>query len=318
MFIKSLITAINETSPIVIGIDPHLGLMHPQLKKDNGNSLESLANLYQRYGETIIDAVEGLVPAIKPQGAFFEPLGCHGIAALEKLISYAKKKSLLTIIDVKRGDVPSTAQAYANAYLGNQTEKNISPLTGDAVTLHPFLGRDSLEPFFKKTRKNSEEKGVFVCLKTSNHGSADLQDLQIKNPQGNQEQSVSDYIADHIIQKEILQNHFSSNLEMGYSNIGVVVGSTFPEEAKLMRKKLPHSFFLVPGFGAQQGSIKTIKNYINPDGLGALFSFSRSVIYPPSFQNHQSNKKVLWKELKEAINKEVLLTIKLVKENLSV
>lgn len=268
-FADSINKRIKESSPLIVGIDPHLDLMPDFVLPSNASLLQkSLVD----FAELVIDAVAELVPAVKFQSAFYEQYGSEGVIALGKSIKYAKGKNLLVILDAKRGDINSTSLAYATGYLSGSTQLRNgviikSDLEVDCITVNPFLGLDSLAPWIQKVSEN--KKGIFVLVKTSNPSSSDFQDIKVG------EKTVSENLAE-------LVNQWGEDTigVSGYSCVGAVVGATFPEHALSLRKMMPHAIFLVPGSGAQGGSMESARAALNPDGLGAVISVSRAVTYP--------------------------------------
>lgn len=214
------------------------------------------------FHELVIDAVADLVPAVKPQLAFFEQYGVAGMQAFENTVLAAKRRGLLVIADGKRNDISSTAEAYANAYLGAEG------FDCDALTVTPYLGRDSLEPFVKACEKNG--KGLFVILKTSNPGSKDFEDQPLEAtglPLYERIAGVIVELGDSLVG------------DSGYSSIGAVIGATFPEEGRRLRALMPRALILVPGYGAQGGSAQAAAECCNEDGLGAIVNSSRGITY---------------------------------------
>jgi len=263
-------------SPLCLGLDPHPNLI-PKLFKKNSQNL-SLKNV-ENFLFEIIDIAKNKVVAIKPQVAFFEQWGPDGMSLLVKVSKMAKENNILVIMDAKRGDIGSTSDAYAKAWLS----KN-SPFGANALTVNPWMGLETLFPFIEVAKKN--KSGVFILLKTSNTGSKDIQDLLVNN------RAVFLHLAD------LLQKDTSTNLgKFGYSDIGVVVGATKPKEAKLIRKILPKSLFLIPGFGAQGASANEalsgliLKNKIYE---GGLINSSRSILFPKD--SYDLNHSFKWKE----------------------
>ena len=263
-------------SPLCLGLDPHPNLI-PKLFKKNSQNL-SLKNV-ENFLFEIIDIAKNKVVAIKPQVAFFEQWGPDGMSLLVKISKMAKENNILVIMDAKRGDIGSTSDAYAKAWLS----KN-SPFGANALTVNPWMGLETLFPFIEVAKKN--KSGVFILLKTSNAGSKDIQDLLVNN------RAVFLHLAD------LLQKDTSTNLgKFGYSDIGVVVGATKPKEAKLIRKILPKSLFLIPGFGAQGASANEalsgliLKNKIYE---GGLINSSRSILFPKD--SYDLNQSFKWKE----------------------
>lgn len=263
----------KKNSVVCVGLDPRLkqipGFIKEKHFKEQKDPMKAAAESFIEFNKGIIDAVADLVPIVKPQSAFYEQYGFEGVRAFKETLDYAKEKGLLTLSDVKRGDIGSTAEAYAKAFLGtvDVNGEEISSFGTDAVTIAPYLGWDGVKPFVDEARKH--EKGVFVLVKTSNPSSADLQDLQMKD--GN---------AIYEIMAQLLDSWGADDVgESGYSFVGAVVGATYPEQMKDVRKLLPQSIFLVPGYGAQGGTAKDVQAAFNDDGLGAIISSSRGIIY---------------------------------------
>ena len=290
MFIDQLIAQIKSTqTPLVVGLDPNLDLIPAHFKSQfhigPDNYFEAVSQIYLAYNKHIIDQIADLVPAIKPQMAYYEVLGHHGLLALKATIEYAQSKGLLIILDGKRNDIPSTAQAYVEAYLANKNHKPY--LEVEAITVTPFLGMDSLEPFYEACR--SHHKGLFICLKTSNAGSGDLQDKITDTGKPIYEELAT-----------LINTHAKTALgQHGYSSVGVVVGATYPEKAAILREQMPHSFFLVPGIGHQGGDIKKIANFFRADGLGVVLNASRSIMYPPAGATIRSHAQQLIQLIRE-------------------
>ena len=279
LFIDRLITQIKQKqTPCIVGLDPALERMPKSwLKEQDITSKSSLADcaeaIYQ-YNLIVLEAIADLVPAVKPQSAYYELFGSAGIIALEKTVKAARDRDLLVVLDVKRGDIASTATAYAQSYLPSEPKRS---LEADAITIVPYLGKDCLEPFFTEATKWG--KGIFVCVKTSNPGAAIVQ-----------EQLINDKYLYEIVADLIKPASDNSIGECGYSGIGAVVGATYPEAAQKLRKQLPNSLFLVPGVGAQGGGNEGIKTCFNDDGLGAVISSSRAIMYPHLYGATDSNK----------------------------
>jgi orotidine-5'-phosphate decarboxylase len=279
LFIDQLISQIRQKqTPCIVGLDPALERMPDRWLKEQGiNQQSSLAEcgsaIYQ-YNLLVLDAIADLVPAVKPQSAYYELFGSAGIVALEKTVQAARDRDLLVILDVKRGDIASTATAYAQSYLPSEPKRL---LEADAITIVPYLGQDCVEPFFTEAIKWG--KGIFVCVKTSNPGAAIVQEQQIN----------SRYLYE-IIADLIKPASDQSIGESGYSGIGAVVGATYPEAAQRLRQQLPQSLFLVPGVGAQGGGNDGIKACFNPDGLGAVVSSSRAIMYPHQYGAADTNR----------------------------
>lgn len=289
LFIDQLITQIMQKhTPCIVGLDPALERMPESWLKEQGihqqSSLTDCAEAIYQYNLMVLDAIADLVPAVKPQSAYYELFGSAGIVALEKTIQAARDRDLLVVLDVKRGDIASTATAYAQSYLPREPERS---LAADAITIVPYLGQDCLEPFFSEAIKWG--KGIFVCVKTSNPGAAIVQSQRCDPAPsyGARErasrQKIDGRYLYEIIADLIKPASDQSIGEFGYSGIGAVVGATYPEAAQRLRKQLPQSLFLVPGVGAQGGGNEGIKACFNADGLGAVVSSSRGVMYPHQY-----------------------------------
>jgi orotidine-5'-phosphate decarboxylase len=257
LFADRLISAIRaKDSRCIVGLDPRVEQM-PEFIRGNGTYAAITA-----FHELVIDAVADLVPAVKPQLAFFEQYGVAGMQAFENTVLKAKQRGLLVIADGKRNDISSTAEAYANAYLG------VDAFDCDALTVTPYLGRDSLEPFVEACKQH--HKGLFVVLKTSNPGSKDFEDQALEStgrPLYEKIAGVLNELGDELVG------------ESGYSSVGAVIGATFPEEGRRLRELMPKALILVPGYGAQGGSAQAAAECFNEDGLGAIVSSSRGITY---------------------------------------
>ncbi|MEX3616917.1 orotidine-5'-phosphate decarboxylase [Paenibacillus glucanolyticus] len=269
--------SLKKNSVLIVGLDPDIeNFPDFSIEKTDFTSNESIANAIFEFNKIIIDAVEDHVVAIKPQLAYYEIYGSFGIKALEETIAYARSKKLIIVNDAKRGDIGSTSTAYAKAFLGN------SPISGDMVTVNPFLGSDGYLPFINVAKENN--KGLFLLLKTSNPSSHEIQNLKLED-----EQLLYFKMAEEIERLAILTKGINN-----YSFIGAVVGATYPEEARKIRKILPHSIFLVPGFGMQGGKAEDLRNFFDNNGNGALISSSRGIIY--SFMKEYED----WKEISKS------------------
>jgi orotidine-5'-phosphate decarboxylase len=256
-FADRLIAAIRaKDSRCVVGLDPRIDQMPSFVQSGD------LCAAITEFHELILDAVADLVPAVKPQLAFFEQYGVAGMQAFENTVRAAKRRGLLVIADGKRNDISSTAEAYANAYLGPDV------FDCDALTVTPYMGRDSLMPFVEACHKHG--KGLFVILKTSNPGSKDFED----QPLAETRRPLYEKIAGVL-------NELGRDLvgESGYSSIGAVIGATFPEEGSRLRELMPKALILVPGYGAQGGSAKAAAECFNEDRLGAIVNSSRGITY---------------------------------------
>jgi len=265
MVIDKLVEQIRcKKNPCVVGIDPEWNKIPECYKTNAVTAPEAILE----WAKDVVDAVHDIVPAVKPQMAFFEVYGAEGVRVHQAVVQYAHDRGLIVIDDSKRNDIGNTAKAYAFAHLA----KN-GPINADFLTVSPFLGTDSLQPFIDTAV--SDGKGLFVLVKTSNPSSAEISEAV--NRRG---EKISDWLAGYV-------NAAGGACvgESGYSRIGAVVGATFPEEAKSLRRIMRNNFFLVPGFGAQGGRAEDIAAFFNEDGLGAVINASRSILY--SHQDHK-------------------------------
>ena len=263
---------IRRKNPTVVGLDPDIGKI-PACYKDasqNEDPRAAVAEVITTFNRDVIDTIADLVPAVKPQMAFYEKYGSFGVAAFEKTVAYAKAKGLVVIEDAKRNDIGNTAKAYADGHLGmvELLDGTKSPsVDADFLTVTPFLGSESLSPFVETCVKY--DKGVFVLVKTSNPASGEIQD--VVTPGGKTiSQMIAAYVAE---QAEACVG------ERGYSPIGAVVGATYPGEVAELRRLMPRSYFLVPGYGAQGGGARDILPCFREDGLGAVVNSSRGILY---------------------------------------
>ncbi len=262
-FADRLAAAVDKTGSVTcVGLDPRKSLLPSPIRAAvSGDSPDAWAAAYTQFCTEIIDVVADLVPCVKPQAAFFEQLGPAGMISLGEVIAYARRAGLLVITDGKRNDIGSTATAYADAYLG-QT----SPWGSDSLTVSPYLGRDSLEPFVEVC--NERAAGIFVLVKTSNPGGGLLQDRETDG------QTVYARVA------EVVTELNASRIgESGYGPVGAVVGATYPEQLAEMRAAMPRSWILVPGFGAQGGGAADVMAAFDEKGLGAIVNNSRHIIF---------------------------------------
>ncbi|MCI1722001.1 MAG: orotidine-5'-phosphate decarboxylase [Lachnospiraceae bacterium] len=269
--ISRLIQKIEETqAPIVVGLDPMLSYIPEDILKsafaDCGETPEGAAEAVLRFNRGIVDAVCGLVPAVKPQIAMYEQFGIPGLLAFRKTVEYCHQKGLLVIGDVKRGDIGSTSAAYATAHLGKIEigGKSFEPFGEDFATVNPYLGSDGVEPFVKVCNEN--DRGIFVLVKTSNPSSGEFQDREIGGT------PLYELVGEKV------SEWASESMDGDYSNIGAVVGATYPEMGKKLRRIMPKSFILVPGYGAQGGKGSDLAGFFNEDGLGAIVNSSRGII----------------------------------------
>ncbi len=269
--INKLVEKIKKTgAPIVVGLDPTMKFVPEHIQKkafaEYGETLKGAAEAVWQYNKEIIDAIYDLVPAVKPQIAMYEQFGIEGLNAFRRTVSYSKEKDLVVIGDVKRGDIGSTSEAYAVGHLGQVKVGNTmcKGFDEDFVTVNPYLGSDGVKPFIKVCQE--EKKGIFILVKTSNPSSGEFQDRLIDG------RPLYEIVGEKV-------NEWSREL-MGdsYSYIGAVAGATYPEMGKVLRKIMPKSYILVPGYGAQGGKGADLVPFFNEDGLGAIVNSSRGII----------------------------------------
>jgi len=261
----------QKQNPTVLGLDPKLAFIPADIKakayQAHGKTLEGAADALLRFNKTLIDAVHDIVPAVKPQAAYYEMYGWQGLRALAETISYARSKDMFVIVDGKRGDIGATMEAYADAWLGTTKVEDMSftPFGGDALTVNGYLGTDCIEPLIKVCR--AQDKGIFVLAKTSNPSSGELQDIKIND------KTVYETMAS-------LCDQWGEALpgQHGYHGVGVVVGATYPEQLTELRRKFPKLFFLVPGYGAQGGGGASVAGAFDKNGMGAIVNASRSMM----------------------------------------
>lgn len=257
-------------APIVVGLDPMMNYIPNHIKeaafKEYGETLEGAAEAVWQYNKQIVDAVYDLIPAVKPQIAMYEQFGVPGLQAFKKTVDYAKEKDLVVIGDVKRGDIGSTSAAYAVGHLGKVQvgSKKYSLFDEDFATVNPYLGTDGIKPFVDVCKE--ENKGLFILVKTSNPSSGEFQDRLIDG------RPLYEWVGEQVAKWG--EDHMGND----YSYIGAVVGATYPEMGKVLRKVMPKSYILVPGYGAQGGTAEGLKPYFNEDGLGAIVNSSRGII----------------------------------------
>ena len=269
--INKLVAKIKETkAPIVVGLDPMLNYIPEHVQKkafaEFGETLEGAAEAIWQFNKEIVDKTYDLIPAVKPQIAMYEQFGVPGIEAFKKTVDYCKSKDLVVIGDIKRGDIGSTSAAYAVGHLGSVKvgSKEYVPFDEDFATVNPYLGSDGINPFIKVCQE--ENKGIFILVKTSNPSSGEFQDQLIDGKP----------LYEHVGAK--VDEWGSQCMGDTYSNVGAVVGATYPEMGKTLRKVMPKAYILVPGYGAQGGKAEDLAAFFNPDGLGAIVNSSRGII----------------------------------------
>ncbi len=283
MIIDTLIDKIKETqNPTVVGLDPRLSYIPNFIKEEAfrqfGKTPKGAAEAFWQFNKGIIDEVYDVVPAVKPQVAMYEQYGAEGMACFIKTCAYAKEKGLIVIGDIKRSDISSTAEAYSNGHIGSSDieGEKYQAYQEDFITLNPYLGWDSIEPYIKDCKEYN--KGLFVLVKTSNPNSGQLQDLDVGG------MTLYEKVGD-------LTEEWGQALmgEYGYSSVGAVVGATHPAQAESLRKRMPHTFFLVPGYGAQGGTAEDLAVCFDFNGLGAIINSSRGII--AAYQKEEYKKK---------------------------
>ena len=269
--INKLVSKIKGlNAPIVVGLDPMLKFVPKQIQKkafsEYGETLEGAAEAIWQYNKGIVDAICDLIPAVKPQIAMYEQFGIPGMTAFQKTVDYCKEKGLIVIGDIKRGDIGSTSEAYAAGHLGKVVvgSKTYYGFNEDFATVNPYMGSDSVNPFIKVCRE--EKKGIFVLVKTSNPSSCEFQD------------QLADGRPLYEIVGEKVAAWGEAYMGQEYSYVGAVVGATYPEQGKLLRRIMPKAFILVPGYGAQGGRGADLVHFFNRDGLGAIINSSRGII----------------------------------------
>jgi len=294
-FADQLAAAVERLqSPVVVGLDPRWEQLPAGLRPAAGDAWEVKAEAVRRFCADVIDVVAALVPAVKVQAAFFEELGPAGLVAMGRVIASAQAAGLLVIVDGKRNDIGNTAAAYARGYLG----RGQSAWHADALTVSPYLGDDSLSPFVDVARERGA--GVFVLVKTSNPGGRMLQDI------------VSDgrplyrRVAEHVEQLAT-----ETVGKCGYGSVGAVVGATYPAQLAELRAAMPHTWFLVPGYGSQGGTAADVADAFDTRGLGAIVNNSRGIIFAherPEYAKRFGESR--WQEAVEAATREMIAELR--------
>ena len=267
--IDNLIEKIKQTdNPTVMGLDPRYDMIPKCIRNKYEKTLEGVSKAIVEYNKALIDSTYDIIPAIKPQIAFYEMFGTYGIEAFKETCKYAKEKKMCIIADVKRGDIGSTALGYSSAYLGRTLigEKEEKVFDVEFITVNPYIGTDCVKPFIEDCKKYN--KGIFIIVKTSNQSSGELQDLTLEN--GKQ---VYMQVAELVTKwgEDLIGNY-------GYSSVAAVVGATYPEQLKQIRKIAPNTYFLIPGYGAQGGKAEDVAFGFDKNGLGGIVNASRSLM----------------------------------------
>ncbi len=269
--VSKLIEKIQKTkAPICVGLDPMLSYIPEHVTKkafaEFGETLKGAAEAIWQFNKEIVDATCDLIPSVKPQIAMYEQFGLPGLAAYDKTVKYCQEKGLIVIGDVKRGDIGSTSAAYATGHLGTVQvgSQTLSGFNTEYITVNPYLGTDGVKPFVDVC--NQCDRGIFVLVKTSNPSSGEFQDRLIDG------RPLYELVAEKVVEWG------DASMDGAYSNVGAVVGATYPEMSKVLRKLMPRTYFLVPGYGAQGGTAEDLKYCFNEDGLGAVVNSSRGII----------------------------------------
>lgn len=269
--IRQLIEKIQKTkAPICVGLDPMLSYVPEHIQaaafEQYGETLEGAAEAIWQFNKKIVDHTFDLIPAVKPQIAMYEQFGIEGLKVYKRTVDYCKEKGLVVIGDAKRGDIGSTSAAYATGHIGSVQvgSKTYSGFDTDFLTVNPYLGTDGVKPFVDVC--NSHDRGLFVLVKTSNPSSGEFQDRLIDG------RPLYEWVAEKVVEWG------NASMDGDYSNVGAVVGATYPEMSRILRNLMPHTYFLVPGYGAQGGTAEDLKHCFNKDGLGAVVNSSRGII----------------------------------------
>ena len=269
--VSKLIEKIQKTkAPICVGLDPMLSYIPEHVTKkafaEFGETLEGAAEAIWQFNKEIVDATCDLIPSVNPQIAMYEQFGLPGLAAYDKTVKYCQEKGLIVIGDVKRGDIGSTSAAYATGHLGTVQvgSQTLSGFNTEYITVNPYLGTDGVKPFVDVC--NQCDRGIFVLVKTSNPSSGEFQDRLIDG------RPLYELVAEKVVEWG------DASMDGAYSNVGAGVGATYPEMSKVLRKLMPRTYFLVPGYGAQGGTAEDLKYCFNEDGLGAVVNSSRGII----------------------------------------
>lgn len=269
--IRQLIEKIQKTkAPICVGLDPMLSYVPEHIQaaafEQYGETLEGAAEAIWQFNKEIVDHTFDLIPAVKPQIAMYEQFGIEGLKVYKRTVDYCKEKGLVVIGDAKRGDIGSTSAAYATGHIGSVQvgSKTYSGFDTGFLTVNPYLGTDGVKPFVDVC--NSHDRGLFVLVKTSNPSSGEFQDRLIDG------RPLYEWVAEKVVEWG------NASMDGDYSNVGAVVGATYPEMSRILRNLMPHTYFLVPGYGAQGGTAEDLKHCFNKDGLGAVVNSSRGII----------------------------------------
>ena len=269
--IRQLIEKIQKTkAPVCVGLDPMLSYVPEHIQaaafEQYGETLEGAAEAIWQFNREIVDHTFDLIPSVKPQIAMYEQFGIEGLKVYKRTVDYCKEKGLIVIGDAKRGDIGSTSAAYAVGHIGSVQvgSKTYSGFDTDFLTVNPYLGTDGVKPFVDVC--NSHDRGLFVLVKTSNPSSGEFQDRLIDG------RPLYEWVAEKVVEWG------DASMDGDYSNVGAVVGATYPEMSRILRNLMPRTYFLVPGYGAQGGTAEDLKHCFNKVGLGAIVNSSRGII----------------------------------------
>lgn len=269
--IRQLIEKIQKTkAPVCVGLDPMLSYVPEHIQaaafEQYGETLEGAAEAIWQFNREIVDHTFDLIPSVKPQIAMYEQFGIEGLKVYKRTVDYCKEKGLIVIGDAKRGDIGSTSAAYAVGHIGSVQvgSKTYSGFDTDFLTVNPYLGTDGVKPFVDVC--SSHDRGLFVLVKTSNPSSGEFQDRLIDG------RPLYEWVAEKVVEWG------DASMDGDYSNVGAVVGATYPEMSRILRNLMPRTYFLVPGYGAQGGTAEDLKHCFNKDGLGAIVNSSRGII----------------------------------------
>ncbi len=306
--IDKLISNIKKTgAPIVVGLDPMLSYIPEHIQAaafaEFGETLEGAAEAVWQFNKEIVDKTYDLIPAVKPQIAMYEQFGLPGLTAFKKTVDYCKGKGLIVIGDIKRGDIGSTSAAYATGHIGRVQigSKSYAPFDEDFVTVNPYLGSDGVNPFMKVCRE--EKRGLFILVKTSNPSSGEFQDQLING------RPLYELVGEKVAEWG------ASCMGEDYSYIGAVVGATYPAMGKVLRKIMPKTYILVPGYGAQGGKGADLVHFFNEDGLGAIVNSSRGIIAAYKQEKYQRFGEENFGEASRAAAEDMIADIKGALEN---
>lgn len=290
-YTERLHKAINDKkTAALVGLDPRFDLLPEEIKSKSNSNAEA----FEEFCKRLIDVVAPLVPAVKPQAAFFEEQGPAGMVALGNVISYAREQGLIVICDAKRGDIGSTAEAYARAYLAGE-DPNAANWAANALTINPYLGVDTLQPFVDVAHERGA--GLYVLVRTSNPGAGTFQDRKTDG------QTLFETVADEV--EKLSQKTLDENTQ--YGCVGAVIGATYPQELSELRERMPHVPLLIPGYGAQGGGAAEVVSAFDKNGFGALINSSRGINFAYNKENYKEQfSPDQWEQAIEAATHEMI------------